>query len=104
MQITLRYFDGCPNWTTTDRRLVELVGDREDTTITRHRVESAEEAQELRFPGSPTILIDDVDPFAEPLAPVGLACRVYRADGAPAGAPSLEQLRIAIDTARGGAR
>jgi hypothetical protein len=38
------------------------------------------------------MLINGVDPFADPDAPVGLSCRVYRTDDGPAGSPTVEQL------------
>ncbi len=39
------------------------------------------------------VLVDDVDPFAEPDTAVGLSCRLYRTeDGGRAGSPTLEQL------------
>lgn len=45
--------------------------------MARHRVETIEEAERLGFHGSPSILVDGVDVFAEP-AGVGLSCRIYR--------------------------
>jgi hypothetical protein len=50
------------------------------------------EAERVGFPGSPTVLVDGVDPFADPTAPVGFACRVYTTSGGQEGAPSVEQL------------
>ncbi|MEU5304331.1 hypothetical protein ACH4YO_31780 [Streptomyces noursei] len=55
-------------------------------------------AEEL---GSPTILIDGRDPFVEPGAVPSLAWRIYRAPAGPAGAPSLDQLRQALEAAAG---
>jgi hypothetical protein len=46
--------------------------------------------------GSPTVLIDGEDPFADPDAPVGLACRVYPTADELAGAPSVAQLTAAL--------
>ena len=65
--------------------------------VVRHRlVTTVEEAERLHFRGSPTILIDGVDPFADPDAPVGSACRLYRNDSDVAGAPTVDQLRAAM--------
>jgi len=44
------------------------------------------------FHGSPTVLIDGVDPFADWNAPIGVACRVYATPAGLDGAPSVEQL------------
>jgi hypothetical protein len=96
MEITLQYFDGCPNWEVLDQRLAEVVDGRSDVRITHQRVETAEDAERLGFHGSPTVLVDGVDPFADEHAPVGLACRVFRIPAGLAGSPTVEQLRVAI--------
>ena len=41
--------------------------------------------------GSPSVLVDGQDPFAEPGAAVGLACRLYRTPEGLRGAPTLDQ-------------
>jgi hypothetical protein len=48
--------------------------------------------------GSPTLLVDGVDPFASrDDRTYGLSCRLYRApDGGIIPAPSIDQLRKAI--------
>ncbi|MEU3552403.1 hypothetical protein [Streptomyces longwoodensis] len=54
------------------------------------------EAERSGFTGSPTILMNGRDPFAEPGAVPSLACRIYRTPTGPAGAPGLDQLRQAL--------
>ena len=90
--ITLRYFDGCPNWQVARER-IELVLKQlgETSAVTLERVETPKEADELHFRGSPTILIDGVDPF-DASGPAGLSCRVYRTEAGLEGAPSVDQL------------
>lgn len=100
MEITLQYFDGCPNWEVLDHRIAEALHGRTDASIIRQRVGTTEEAVRLGFHGSPTILIDGIDPFAEPNAPVGLACRVFRTPNGLAGSPTLEQLHAVFSEAR----
>lgn len=47
--------------------------------------------------GSPTLLVDGVDPFAAGECACGVSCRLYRDDdGRMVSAPSVEQLRVAI--------
>ena len=104
MDITLLYFDDCPNWKIADQRLATITADHADVTVRRHRVETIEEAERLGFHGSPSVLVDGVDAFAEPGAGVGLSCRVYRTPEGLAGAPTLEQLRVALGVAPGGER
>ncbi|MHA7156399.1 thioredoxin family protein [Arthrobacter sp. TMN-50] len=96
MNITLQYFEGCPNWTLAYERLIALAKDHPDIVLSRQIIDTAEEAERTGFHGSPSILIDDNDPFAGPGAPVGLACRRYLTPEGPAGAPTLDQLRAAL--------
>lgn len=92
------YFDGCPNWTLARDRLSEaLVAVGADPGDVRFEtVDSPEEAERLRFRGSPSILIDGSDPFAAPETPVGLACRIFQTEAGPQGAPSIQQLVAAL--------
>lgn len=93
MQITLQYFDECPNWRTADERLREVLDATGRTeSITYVRVETDEDAERFRFHGSPTILIDGRDPFDGSGLAVGLSCRVYRTPSGLAGSPTAEQL------------
>ncbi|MGE0029048.1 MAG: thioredoxin family protein [Thermoleophilia bacterium] len=98
MRITLRYFDGCPNWRIAEERLRAALADAGSpaAAITLERVQSHEEAVRLAFRGSPTVLIDGRDPFADPRADVGLACRVYATPDGLQGAPTRDQLRAAL--------
>lgn len=59
-------------------------------------VETQRDAENRHFPGSPTILIDGRDPFAQTGAPPALACRVYRDNAA---SPDLGELRQALKRA-----
>lgn len=96
MEIQLLYFDGCPHWEVTDERLAVIAAERPDITLTRHLVETFDEAERVGFHGSPSILIDGVDPFAAADAGAGMACRVYQTPDGPSGAPTVEQLRAAV--------
>jgi hypothetical protein len=70
------------------------------STPIRVSVIDSQRAAELRgFVGSPTILINGHDPFAEPGRPPALACRVYPGPSDPAGLPPAEQLRAALAAA-----
>jgi hypothetical protein len=93
--VTLLYFDGCPNWQVADERL-RVLSSELDLTLEHRLVETPEEADEVGFRGSPTILIDGTDPFARGDEPTGLACRVYQTEDGQQGSPTLEQLRAAL--------
>jgi len=93
MKIQLLYFDECPNWQVADERLRDALAAMGSTTqVERVLVSTAEEAEAWGFHGSPSILVDGEDPFAEPDAPVGLSCRLYRGPAGVSGSPTTEQL------------
>jgi hypothetical protein len=95
VQVTLLYFDGCPNSEVTYRRL-ETLADELELELEPRQVATPEDADRLGFRGSPTVLVDGHDPFASGAEPVGLACRVYPTDAGLAGAPTEQQLREAL--------
>ncbi|MBC7518811.1 MAG: thioredoxin family protein [Microbacteriaceae bacterium] len=99
MEITLRYFDGCPNWKVTADRLAVLAGERPAIRVIRQLVETVEDAEAIGFRGSPSILLEGHDLFPDPSAAIGLACRLYVTPAGLVGAPTLEQLREAIAVA-----
>ena len=94
MDIQFLYFDDCPNWRTARDRLDEVVGD--DHSVEMLPVETHDQAVELGFRGSPTILVAGVDPFATGDEPPGLACRIFQTPSGPQGSPTVEQLRSAV--------
>ncbi len=96
MNITLQYFDGCPNWKEIDADLETLKAEGLEFQVEYQLIDTPEAAAEFGFRGSPTIVVDGVDPFAEPDSPVGLSCRVYRTDTGNAGSSGLGQLRKAV--------
>ena len=101
-RITLQYFDGCPNWETTDQTLAILLAEGWDATVEYELIDSYEKAMERGFHGSPTVLVDGVDPFADKDTVPGLACRIYKTDAGPTGSPSMDQLRRALARAAKG--
>lgn len=92
VKVTVRYFDGCPNWRILDRRLRRLAGEL-DLELSYEIVDTPDAAERVGFRGSPSLLVDGQDPFADGDGPVGLACRVYDTPEGPAGAPTVAQLR-----------
>jgi hypothetical protein len=93
VKLQLLYFNGCPNWHVADDRLqeaLEELGIRVE--VERILVSTPEEAEVWSFHGSPSVLVDGEDPFAEPGDDVGLSCRLYRTPAGLAGAPTVAQL------------
>jgi hypothetical protein len=93
MDVELLVVPDCPNkmsaYDLTRAAFTELgVASLVTTTV----ITDDTQAQARGFTGSPTFLINGHDPFAEPGAAVGVACRVYRTPTGFAGVPSLEEL------------
>lgn len=100
MKVTLQYFDSCPNWKTTDHDIRSLLAEHEIIATVDHQlIDTPQAAVEYGFRGSPTVLIDGTDPFADPDAPVGLSCRIYRTPRGLAGSPSRDELLEALRAA-----
>jgi hypothetical protein len=97
MEVSLLYFDGCPNHVEALSLLETLLYEAGWTgEIGLVNVDSPERADELGFRGSPTVWIDGVDPFLDPDAPVGLSCRIYATESGYQGTPPEQELRTAI--------
>ena len=95
MKLELLYFDDCPNWEVAAERLDHVATTR-GLMVERRLVTTPEEAEQARFRGSPTILVDGEDRFAAGDEPFGLACRVYQTPDGPAGSPTTEQLKAVL--------
>ncbi len=94
MQVTIQYFEGDPNWPTARDRVRDVLDGQGlgSVEIELQRIETSAEAHEFRFRGSPTILVDGVDPFDSQESGYGLMSRVYRTEDGVDGAPSRLQL------------
>lgn len=95
MDVRLLVVPGCPNTEPVLAALRQVLGElgAGEIPVRTVVVETAAEALRLGFPGSPTVLVDGVDPFAEPGRAPGLACRVYRTEAGVSGIPDLGELR-----------
>ena len=99
MQVTVLAVPGCPHVAVLEERLASVLEGR-GVTVSRHVITEQGEAARWGMRGSPTVLVDGADPFAEPGQPASLSCRLYRGDdGRGSGAPSATQLRHAIERA-----
>lgn len=97
MDVQLLVIPNCPNEQQAReqlRRPLEVgAGDTPIGTVT---VTTAAQAEQLTFAGSPTIMLDRVDPFPLPQRCPGLACRMYTQPGGPEGVPEMAALVAAI--------
>jgi hypothetical protein len=99
VRIELLYWEGCPSYPEAKAMLEDVLAHRGiDSRVVMREVRTDEEAEELRFPGSPTIRIDgrDVDPDGAEGRPA-LTCRIYYLpDGRVSPVPTREQLEVAV--------
>jgi hypothetical protein len=97
--IDFLFWAGCPSHPEARELLESVLAERGvDAEVVERELFTHEEADELSFPGSPTILVDgrDVDPLGAEARPA-LTCRVYRLpDGRPSPVPSRELLEEAL--------
>jgi hypothetical protein len=104
MHLTVLAEPACPNAPVLEDRLAVVLDDRVGVSVSRQVIFDESEAARWGMHGSPTLLIDGVDPFAEPGQLPSMSCRLYRDDNdQTSGAPSASQLRQVIKQARAAA-
>lgn len=97
MHLTILAVPNCPNVKLLEQRLMQAIGDRPDVTISQHEIGDQDQAARRGMHGSPTLLVDGIDPFAQPGRHASVSCRLYqKSRGKTDGAPSVRQLRAAI--------
>ncbi|MCX5302800.1 organomercurial lyase [Streptomyces sp. NBC_00160] len=99
MRITVLTVPDCPNARVVEDRIARATAGR-SADVELVEVADQEQAARVGMTGSPTVLINGVDPFAVPGAPASVSCRLYRGpDSRVEGAPGVADLRRALDTA-----
>jgi len=98
--VELLYWQGCPSHpeALADLRAALAELGRSDLAITLTEIATEQQAAQRGFIGSPTVLIDGVDPVPPPAGePTGLTCRVYRRrDGRYSPTPDPADLRESL--------
>lgn len=95
-RITVLTVPDCPNAPVALERITAAL-DGCEAEVELVEVRNEVEAARWGMTGSPTVLVDGVDPFAVPGASASVSCRLYRdGEGPVGGAPSLEALRKAL--------
>jgi hypothetical protein len=85
--IKVLYWKECPSWQLALERVnkvaEELKEEGKAVEVILEEVKTDEEAMLKKFPGSPTILVNDkdIDEDGAKQNPVGLSCRVYYING-----------------------
>lgn len=100
MKIDILHVPDCPNLSLLEQRLRQALGaaaDETSTSISTVVVPDLDAATSTGMTGSPTLLIDGTDPFAETGSSPSLSCRLYRdSEGRVSGAPTVTALRRAL--------
>lgn len=95
MRVQVLHVPGCPNAAVLTDRLRQLAAGR--ASIERRLVHDLAEAARLGMNGSPTMLLDSVDPFGRPGLRPSVSCRLYPDEnGSLSGAPTVAQLRTVL--------
>lgn len=103
IEIELLAVPDCPNEADAVELITTAVADaRLLATVTRTLIATPEQARQRGFVGSPTILLNGADPFAQPDAVVALACRLYSTPDGVRGIPTLPELRQALERVTAG--
>ena len=100
MNVELLWWEGCPSTERALEAVREALSDLglADVEVYTREIETDDDAREVEFVGSPTILIDgqDLVPAAAE-EQIGLSCRVYRRrDGRVSPIPDPDDLREAL--------
>ena len=98
MEVEILYFDGCPSYLEAEETLRWVLKEEAlDAEVDLIAVNTDEEAQELRFPGSPTLRMDGEDLFPVPeRAGYALGCRMYATPEGLKGSPTAKLVRAAL--------
>jgi len=98
LRVTFQYTEDCPSHEQALDRLRRVLAEQGvNVNVQIIRVESDEQAKRLKFVGSPTILLNDVDIDPQHNDHYGLACRAYKLeDGRISPLPSESMIRRAI--------
>lgn len=102
-KVEILYFDGCPNHSETVERVHRVVSELGiDAEIVGVEVSTADDAERLRFLGSPSVLVDgvDIEPDARASRAYAFACRTY---GEGEGVPPREWIVAALQDESGSA-
>jgi hypothetical protein len=97
MRLEVLHVADCPNLSPMLQQLAEAT----DLPVTTIQVDTDADANHLGMAGSPTLLLDGVDPFTRAgECNCSVSCRLYRDEtGRIVPAPSVQQLRDAITAA-----
>ena len=103
IDIRFLYFEGCPSWNSGLANLRTALNSLSiPDNIQKIKIESNQSAQENRFLGSPSFVINGQDLWPEKRSEYYLGCRVYQTPQGLKGYPTVEMLIAKIKSANQG--
>jgi hypothetical protein len=99
MRIELLYFEDCPHYEAFAEHVTQLMESRGiNSPLERVRVQNSEEAERLRFLGSPTLRVNgtDVESSAVGRTDYGMQCRLYHTSRGFRGTPPDDMILAAM--------
>jgi hypothetical protein len=98
VEVELLVVPGCPNEAAAAALVRDVLDELgwADTPLTVRTINTEAEAAFRGFAGSPSLLVNGDDPFAEPDRAPALACRVYRTPAGLRGLPDAAAVRTAL--------
>lgn len=91
--IQFLYFDGCPSWKTGLLNLKDaLTRSGIQAEIQLIKIETPQKAEEFRFLGSPSFVLNSSDLWPEERESYYLGCRVYQTPQGLIGYPTVDML------------
>ncbi|MFJ4099864.1 alkylmercury lyase family protein [Amycolatopsis japonica] len=102
MELVVLSVPACPHVAALDDVLAAVLADHRDVRVVHRQVTGQGEAEREGMRGSPTLLVNGIDPFAEPGSRPSLSCRLFRdEDGRVLPAPSRAAVAAALETVSG---
>lgn len=98
MRVEILYFDGCPTYERAERAVREALAERGvDARVDLVAVNTDEDAERLKFPGSPTLRADGDDLFpVQDRDAWALGCRTYLTPDGLKGHPTSHMIGEAL--------
>ena len=99
MKVEILYFDGCPRYEGAQQAVHEALARRgmDDVRVDLLAVNTYEDAERLKLPGSPTLRADGEDLFPVPERRAwALGCRMYLTPEGLKGHPTAEMVGEAL--------
>ncbi len=97
MKIELLYFDDCPSWKNGLKNLQSALEEEGLTApIDVIEVKDNEQANQLKFLGSPSFRVDGQELWPEERETYALSCRVYPTSEGVKGFPTIAMLRAQL--------